>query len=259
MKTYKYIRWEEEKRIGTLTIDNPPANCVGKEVLPELGSALDEASLTSVRALIITGGGSKIFVSGANIKEFVDMDKTDGTQTVTYVQEVLSKIWRFPGAVFAAINGHALGGGLELALHCDFRVAVESARFGQPEITLGVLPGAGGTQLLPRLIGLAKARWLLFTGQTITAQEALSCGLVDRVVTAESLLEATKEMAHQVAERPPLAVQAVKKMLKLMQSPGLADAMTRETELFGELCATEDKKAGVAAFLENRKAEFHGR
>ena len=130
----------------------------------------------SVRALTITGGSKKIFVSGANVKELADMDRSSGTQTVSYVQEVFSKIWLFPKPVFCAINGHAMGGGLELALHCDFRVAVEGARFGQPEIKLGVLPGAGGTQLLPRLIGLSKARWLLLSGQTLNAEEAPHAG-----------------------------------------------------------------------------------
>jgi enoyl-CoA hydratase/carnithine racemase len=144
-------------------------------------------------------------------------------------------------------------------LHCDFRVAVEGVKFGQPEISLGVLPGAGGTQLLPRLIGLAKARWLLLSGQTLSAQEALACGLVDRVVKAESLLESTREMARQIAEKPPLAVQAIRKMLRLVQSPALAEGMEGETEMFGELCATEDKREGVVAFLENRKAEFQGK
>jgi enoyl-CoA hydratase len=260
MEKYKYIRWEEENGMGLLTIDNPPANSLSRAVLSELGGAIDDiSSNTSIRALMITGGKGKIFVSGANVKELADMDRSTGAQTTSYVQEVFFKIWLLPKPVFCAINGHALGGGLELALHCDFRVAVEGARFGQPEINLGVLPGAGGTQLLPRLIGLSKARWLLLSGQTLTAPEALSCGLVDRVVKTESLLEATREMARGVAEKPPLAVQAIKKMLRLVQSPGLEEAMQQETELFGELCATEDKREGVAAFLENRKAAFQGR
>ncbi|MGD0485873.1 MAG: enoyl-CoA hydratase-related protein [Syntrophorhabdales bacterium] len=259
MEKSTYIRWEEEGGIGTVTIDNPPANSLGKAVLTELASVLDDVSSTSIKALIITGGKGKIFVSGANIKELVDMDKDEGTRTVSYVQEVFSKVRLFPRPVFCAINGHALGGGLELALHCDFRVAVEGVKFGQPEISLGVLPGAGGTQLLPRLIGLAKARWLLLSGQTLSAQEALACGLVDRVVKAESLLESTREMARQIAEKPPLAVQAIRKMLRLVQSPALAEGMEGETEMFGELCATEDKREGVVAFLENRKAEFQGK
>jgi enoyl-CoA hydratase/carnithine racemase len=260
MEKYSYIRWEEENRIGAITIENPPSNALSYAVLSELGNALDEiSSNASLRALIITGGKGKIFLSGANVKELAEMDKTKGTQTVSYVQEVLSKIWLFSKPVFCAINGHALGGGLELALHCDFRVAVEGARLGQPEINLGVLPGAGGTQLLPRLIGLSKARWLLLSGQTLSAQEGLACGLVDRLATGESLLEVAKEMAIQIAEKPPLAVQAIKKMLRLSQSPGLKEGMKQETELFGELCATEDKREGVLAFLENRKAVFQGK
>ncbi len=170
MEKFKYIRWDEENRIGTITIDNPPANSLSYAVLSELGGVLDDiSSNTSIRGLVITGGEGKIFVSGANVKELVDMDRSRGTETVSYVQEVFSKIWLFAKPVFCAINGHALGGGLEFALHCDFRVAVEGARFGQPEINLGVLPGAGGTQLLPRLIGLPKARWLLLSGQTLSA------------------------------------------------------------------------------------------
>jgi enoyl-CoA hydratase len=260
MKKYNYIRWEEENRIGTITIDNPPANSLCRAVLSELGDVLDDLSpSTSVNALVITGGAGRVFVSGADIKSLADLDKDSGTQTVCYVQEVFSKIWLSPKPIFCAINGHALGGGLELALHCDFRVAVEGARFGQPEINIGVLPGAGGTQLLPRLIGLSKARRLLLGGEVLSAQEALQCGLVDRVVDAESLLDITKEMAHQIAEKPPLALQAIKKMLRMMQAPGLKEAMREEAEMFGELCTTEDKMEGVLAFLEKRKARFQGR
>ena len=260
MNEYKYIRCGEENRIGIITIDNPPANSLSYAVLSELGNVLDDVSSdTSMRALTITGSSGKIFVSGANVKELAGMDKSSGTQTVSYVQKVFSKIWLFPKPVFCAINGHALGGGLELALHCDFRIAVEGARFGQPEINLGVLPGAGGTQLLPRLIGLSKARWLLLSGQTFSSQEALACGLVDRVVKPESLLDVTSEMALQIAEKPPLAVKAIKKMLRLAQSRGLEEGMKKETEMFGELCATKDKSEGVAAFIEGRKANFQGK
>ena len=260
MEKYNYIRWEEENRIGVITIENPPSNALSYAVLSELGSVLDEISSdASLRALIITGGKGKIFVAGADVKELADMDRSKGTQTASFVQGVLSRIRLFSKPVFCAINGHALGGGLELALHCDFRVAVEGARLGQPEINLGVLPGGGGTQLLPRLIGLSKARWLLLSGQTLSGQEALACGLVDRLATAESLLEVAKEMARQIAEKPPLAVQAIRKLLRLVQSPGLKEAMKEETELFGELCATEDKREGVLAFLGKRKAEFQGK
>jgi enoyl-CoA hydratase/carnithine racemase len=260
MEKYNYIRWEAENRIGVITIENPPSNALSYAVLSELGSVLDEISSdASLGALIITGGKGKIFVAGADVKELADMDRSKGTQTASFVQEVLSRIRLFSKPVFCAINGHALGGGLELALHCDFRVAVEGARLGQPEINLGVLPGGGGTQLLPRLIGLSKARWLLLSGQTLSGQEALACGLVDRLATAESLLEVAKEMARQIAEKPPLAVQAIRKLLRLVQSPGLKEAMKEETELFGELCATEDKREGVLAFLGKRKAEFQGK
>ncbi|MFH0787460.1 MAG: enoyl-CoA hydratase-related protein [Pseudomonadota bacterium] len=254
------IRLVKEDFIGIITIDHPPANSLSSKVLSELGGALGEAlSDPSLRALIITGGGEKIFASGADINELGHLDKAGGSQIVSRVKEVFSKIWLGPKPVFCALNGHALGGGLELALHCDFRIATEKTRLGQPEINLGVLPGAGGTQLLPRLVGLSKARWLLFSGETLSAQEALECGLVDRVVKAEFLLESTKEMALQIAEKPPLAIKAVKKMLRFVQSPGLEEALENETELFGELCATEDKREGVLAFLEKRKANFQGK
>lgn len=255
-----YIRINEKDTIGTITIDNPPVNSLSSEVLSALESALDKVSSSpSIRAVIITGGGEKIFASGANIKELVDLDKASGIRVVSRVKEVFAKIWLSPKPVFCAINGHALGGGLELALHCDFRLCTEEARFGQPEINLGVLPGAGGTQLLPRLIGLSKARWLLLSGETISASEALAFGLVDRVVKAGSLLGETEEMAHKIVEKPPLAIQFIKNALTLVQNPGLEEAMKKETEMFGKLCGTEDKKEGVLAFLEKRKARFQGK
>lgn len=256
----RYVRFDEKNRIGTIIIDNPPVNSLSSEVLSSLESALDKVlSNTSIRAVIITGGGEKIFASGADIKELADLDKASGIGAVSRVKEVFAKIWLSPKPVFCAINGHALGGGLELALHCDFRLSTEEARFGQPEINLGVLPGAGGTQLLPRLVGLSKARWLLLSGETLSAREALEFGLVDRVVKAGSLLGETQEMAHQIVEKPPLAIQFIKNALALVQSPGLEEAMKKETEMFGKLCATEDKKEGVLAFLEKRKPHFRGR
>ena len=255
-----YIRINEKDTIGTIRIENPPVNSLSSEVLSALGRFLDKfLSDISIRAVIITGGGEKIFASGANIKELADLDKAGGLRVASRVKEVFAKVWLSPKPVFCAINGHALGGGLELALHCDFRVSTEEARFGQPEINLGVLPGAGGTQLLPRLIGLPKARWLLLSGETISAREALEFGLVDRVVKAGVLLGETEEMAHRIVEKPPLAIQSIKNALRLLQSPGLEEAMNEETEMFGKLCATEDKKEGVLAFLQKRKGRFEGR
>lgn len=247
-------------RFGLITIDNPPVNSLSSEVLSELKDVLDEISSDpAIKATIITGSGEKLFASGADINEFIQLDKAEGIRVVSQVKEVFSRIWLCPKPVFCALNGHALGGGLELALHCDFRTSIEKARFGLPEINLGVLPGAGGTQLLPRLIGLAKARWILLSGETISAKEALECGLVDRVVTDESLLKVTREMAYKIMEKPPLAITAIKKMLRLAQSLGLEEALKQETEAFGELCATEDKREGVRAFLEKRKAHFQGK
>jgi enoyl-CoA hydratase/carnithine racemase len=254
------VRLDKEGMIGMVTIDNLPTNSLSIEVISGLESAFDQVlSDESVRAMIVTGSGDKIFAAGANIKELADMDKEIGISVVSRIKEVFAKMWLSPKPVFCAMNGHALGGGLELALHCDFRIAVEAARLGQPEINLSVLPGAGGTQLLPRLTGLSKGRWLLLSGETISAKEAFECGLVDRVVKPESLLDATKEMATKIAEKSPLAVAAIKKLLRYVQSPGLEEAMKEETALFGALCATEDKKEGVQAFLEKRKPNFRGR
>ena len=259
-KMKKFIRFDREDFIGVITIDNPPENSLASDVLSEFEDTLDEVLPDKLlRTLIITGSGEKIFVSGAEINELAYLDKAGGIHVASRVKDIFSKLWFSPKPVFCAINGHALGGGLELTLHCDFRIAIDKARFGQPEINLGVLPGAGGTQLLPRLIGLSKARWLLFSGETISADEALSCGLIDRVVKSKSLIKITKEMARQIAEKPPLAIKAVKKMLRLVQSPGLDEAMESETEMFGELCATEDKREGILAFLEKRKANFQGK
>ena len=254
------IGLREEKGIGIITIDNPPANSLSADVVSGLKSVLDKVlNSPTIRVVIITGSGEAIFVSGANIKELVNLDSAGGMKLVSGVKEVFAMMRLSPKPVFCALNGHVLGGGLELALHCDFRVATEKARFGQPEINLGVLPGAGGTQLLPRLIGLSKARWLLLSGETISARDALACGLVDKVVNSDVLMKETEKMAQKIAEKAPLAIEAIKETLELVENPGLEEAMQRETELFGRLCATEDKEEGVSAFLEKRKALFKGK
>ena len=163
-----------------------------------------------------------------------------------------------PSPTIAAINAHALGGGLELALHCDFRVAAENALLGLPEINLGVMPGAGGTQLLPQVIGLAKARWMILSGKVINAAAALQMGLLDRVVKGDDLLAEVSKMAASLAEKPPLSCKAIKEALLAGESLPFVDAIREESRLFGMLCVTQDKKEGVSAFLEKRKPKFEG-
>lgn len=251
---------EKSEGIGILTISLLPANPLSRKVTEDLNVALDELlGDKDIKCIVITGEGNKIFASGADIRELEALDETSAIELLSRVKEVLGKILACPKPVIAAINGHALGGGLELALHCDFRVAVESAKFGFPEIKLAVMPGAGATQLLPRLVGAAQAKWLLLTGETVTAKHALEIDLVDRVVKSDLLMDSTAEIGKTLSTKPPLAYHSIKKALEAGREMPFAQALQEETMLFGKLCATQDKAEGVRAFLEKRAPKFIGR
>jgi len=255
------VRTENRDGVLIVTIDRPKVlNALNAQTIGEIASAFDAArDDDSVRAVIITGGGEKAFVAGADIGELAQMNPISGKATASRGQEVLSAIERFPKPVIAAINGFALGGGCELALACHIRIASEKAQIGLPEVTLGIIPGYGGTQRLARLVGTGKALEIICTADRIPAAEAERIGLVNKVVPPEQLMAAAEEMARKIAQRGPVAVRFAIEAVISGRDMSFDDAQFLEATLFGLLCATEDMKEGMNAFLEKRGATFKGR
>ena len=258
---YKTLIFEKKENIGILTINRPEKmNAISKELTAELRQFLEELEGDEeVRVLIVTGAGNKAFVAGADVNELVDRDAQMGRKVTKERQEIFSMIEDLHVPVIAAINGYALGGGLELALACSIRLASEKARFGAPEVKLGIIPGDGGTQRLPRLVGLGRAMEMILTGDFIDAQEAFRIGLVNRVYPHDQLMEKAIELARKIASRPPLAVRFAKEAVNRSQEGNPRIGLALESYLHALSCTTEDKKEGVAAFLEKRKAEFKGK
>ncbi|MFV0436791.1 MAG: enoyl-CoA hydratase-related protein [Desulfopila sp.] len=258
MSDLQNVRLQQEGAIAEIIIDRPKAlNALNQATLQELLQccALLENN-REIRAVILTGAGEKAFVAGADISFMKEFDPLTAGEFAGLGHAVMTAIENLPQPVIAAINGFALGGGCELALACDIRVAGERAKFGQPEVNLGVIPGFGGTQRLPRLIGKGMACELLYTGAMIDAAEALRIGLVNRVVPTEQLLAACREMAAMIASRGPMAVRACKKMVVNGLEMDLARANSYEAIQFGQCFASDDQKEGMQAFLEKRPATF---
>lgn len=260
MSNYETITIEKRDRVAVLTINRPDKlNALNSKVHLEGVSALDELRADdSVRVLIITGAGEKSFVAGADISEFAG--QTPVTQrNLFYEKTLFNSIDNFPKPVIAMINGFCLGGGNELALACDIRVASENARFAQPEINLGIMCGGGGTQRLTRLIGEGRAMEIILTGDMIDAQTALRFGLVNHVHPLEELAAKTMELANKIAEKAPIALQLSKEAVKFASRSNLDEGLRREVDLFAICFSTEDKQEGVSAFLEKRKPDFKGK
>ena len=247
--------------VATLTINSPRTlNALNSEVLRELECALYELNLdASVKAVVLTGAGEKAFVAGADIKEMSNMTSYEGHQFGLIGQRVMLLIKKMTKPVIAAVNGYALGGGLELALACDFIYASEKAKIGFPEVTLGIMPGFGGTQNLARLIGKNKANELIFTGKMIDAAKALAWGIVNEVFPPEELLPKALETAAAMTRVGTLGVAYAKDAITSGLDMTREDGFRYEASLFGVLFATEDQKEGMGAFVEKRKAEFKGR
>lgn len=258
---YKTLSYEKQDNIGILTINRPDKmNAISNELTDELQVFLDEVEDdTDLRALVITGAGDKAFVAGADIKELVERDALIGRRVSRLRQEIFARIENLPIPVIAAVNGYALGGGLELALACSIRICSDKATFGAPEVKLGIIPGDGGTQRLPRLVGLGRAMELILTGDFIDAQEAFRIGLANKIVPHDELMEKTLELARKIASRPPLAIQYAKQAVNRSQEGDTNSGYALESYLHALTCTTEDKKEGVAAFLEKRKGQFKGK
>jgi enoyl-CoA hydratase/carnithine racemase len=255
------VRLEVADGIGTIRLDRPPVNALNDELTGELADAARLASDSGEIRAVIVYGGEKAFAAGADIKEMAEASYAEMASRAGRLQASMALIAAIGKPVVAAITGYALGGGLELALAADFRVAGERARLGQPEIQLGVIPGAGGTQRLPRLIGPAKAKEIIFTGRMVTAAEAHAIGLVDLVVPDDSVYQAAQDMVKRYAAGPALALRAAKQAIDHGLEVDLATGLEIERVQFAALFGTEDQRAGMRGFLENGpgQATFTGR
>ena len=254
------IRIERDDRVATIVIDRPEKrNALNATVRRELIAALDSIrGDDTVRVVIFTGAGDKAFIAGADIGEFAERTPIDQRNAMTG-RRVFDEIAAYPKPTIAMINGFALGGGCELALACDLRIAASSARLGQPEIRLGILPGGGGTQRLPRLVGTGRAMRLILTGELIDATEAERIGLVEWVVDDEQLSEFTRGIAMTIAGFSPVALELAKTAVRTAMEAPLAAGLAHERELFVAAFASEDRVEGVRAFLEKRAPSFAGR
>lgn len=261
MGQYKNLKIEKEENIGWIIINRPDKlNALNQETVDELHHAfLSFQEESGVKAVLLTGSGEKAFVAGADIKELSELDLSSGKKYVLEGQRLMNLIENFNKPVIAVVNGYALGGGTEIALACHMRIASENAKMGQPEVNLGLIPGFGGTQRLPRLVGKGMAMEMILSGKTVDAQEAYRIGLVNKVVTQEELIPTCKKLAQTIAANGPKAVEyCIQSINKGLEKP-LGDGLLLEAELFGEVCATEDSKEGTKAFLEKRKPEFQGK
>jgi len=258
---YENIIYDVKDAIATITFNRPKAlNALNQALLAELSRALDEiAGDENIRVLILTGAGDKSFVAGADITELATFNPLQAKHFAATGHAIINKLQQLPIAVIAAVNGFALGGGTEIAIACDFIYAADSARFGQPEINLGIIPGFGGTQRLPRLIGTSMAKELIFTGKMISADQALQIGLVNRVAAAEKLMEEVLKTAAQIASKGRVSLREAKQAINAGVNVDLATGCGIEIDAFAICMASPDSKEGTGAFLQKRSPQFKGR
>lgn len=258
---YNNIIVETEENIAVLTINRPnQLNALNSETIAELGSAFKILeSDSNVKAIIITGSGTKAFVAGADIKEFYQFDEAQGRELAAKGhQSLFDLVSNLSTPVIGAVNGFALGGGLELAMSCHFRLASDNAKLGLPEVTLGVIPGYGGTQRLAQLVGKGRAMEMIMTAKMVTAEEALNYGLVNQVTSQEELMAACKKIALKIVKNSPVAIASAIRAVNAGYTDGV-NGFETEIEEFGKCFGTEDFKEGTTAFIEKRKAEFSGK
>jgi len=258
--SYENLLVEKKDSIAVITVNRPKVlNALNARTIREIHECADEmAADETVRAAVLTGGGDKSFVAGADISELRNADRNGGLEISRLGQAAFNAVESLPKPVVAAVNGYALGGGCELAMACDFRIASVRAKFGQPEVTLGLIPGYGGTQRLSRLVGKGMAKKLILTGEIIDAEEAFRIGLVERVVPHEELMKEAEGLALKMAGLAPVALRLAKRAVDSGFDVGLEQALGLEKELFGDVCATDDKNEGTGAFIEKRKPGFKG-
>jgi len=259
-QSYETVLLDRRDRVAVIMINRPEKrNALNIQTRAEGAAILDELRADdSVRVVIITGAGDKAFIAGADIAEFADRTAISQRE-IMLERGLFNAVDTFPKPIIAMVNGYCLGGGCEVALACDIRVASETASFGQPEINLGIIPGGGGTQRLPRLVGEGKAMEMILTGEIIDAQTAFNLGLVNHVVPADQLEIKTMEIANRIAEKSPIALRLAKEAIKLAARSNLDEGLRREVDLFALCFSSADKDEGVKAFLEKRKPEFKGK
>ena len=255
--SYQFLQLEIADKIAIVSLNNPPGNSLKMPLLQELDKMLDELHAhTEVKVIIITGAG-KMFASGADIDEISKLTSKDLAKDMSaFGQKVFLKLESGPKPVIAAINGFCLGGGLELAMSCHIRIASDRALMGLPEIALGIIPGFGGTQRLPRIVGMSKATEMILSADQVRAEEALAIGLVNKVVSKDTLLEDAKKVAAKMVSKSGMAMSRALKSIALGSQTDIGKAMDIESTCFSELYGTHDMKEGVSAFLEKRKADF---
>lgn len=258
---FKNIILEREEDIAVITINRPKVlNALNRETVDELQAAFEEIEQdTAIRAFIITGSGEKAFVAGADINEFTGLTPEEGRLLMQHGQSVYSYLENMGTPSIAAVNGYALGGGCEIAMACDLRIASANAKFGQPETKLGIIPGWGGTQRLTRLVGKTHAKELIYTSRFIGAEEAAVIGLVNKVVPQEELLKTAKDLAHQIAAMPPIAIRMAKLAIDKGSQVDMDTGLNIEAQACALCFATEDKIEGCKAFFEKRPAKFQGK
>ena len=247
--------------VATIRLDRPKLNPLNRQVATEIGEAVDEVALNEKVRAVVVWGGERVFAAGADIKEMGERDAVSMFRYIGYFQDVFTRLENLPVVTIAAINGYALGGGCELALSCDFRICAEDSQLGQPEILLGVIPGAGGTQRLPRLVGVGRAKDIIYSGRFVAAEEALAIGLVNKVVAPDRVYATALEWAERYATGPTVALMAAKQAIQNGIEVDMNNALLLERQAFAALFATADQQIGMKSFVENGpgKAKFVGR
>ena len=255
----EFVTVQVDGGVATITLQRPPMNALNQQMQTEIQAAAVELGARTDVGAVIVYGGPRVFAAGADIKEMAGMSYQDMLRASVGLQNAFTSVARIPQPTIAAVTGYALGGGCELALCCDVRIAADDAKLGQPEILLGIIPGAGGTQRLPRLVGVSRAKDLVMTGRHVAADEALAMGLVNRVVPADEVYPAAQELAARLARGPALALRAAKEAIDRGTEVDLETGLDIERVRFAGLFATDDQSIGMAAFVEKRPAEFTGR
>ncbi|MBX9973267.1 enoyl-CoA hydratase [Cytobacillus firmus] len=256
----EYLKWSHQDLVATITIERPPANALSSGLLKELSAVLDEVEDNGKIRVILIHGEGRFFSAGADIKEFTTIESgEDFSNLATYGQDLFERMEKFPKPIMAAIHGAALGGGLELAMGCHFRLVAENAKLGLPELQLGLIPGFAGTQRLPRYVGAARAAEMLFTSDPITGLEAVQYGLANHAYPEEQLLDNAYNMAKKIAKKSPGSIKAAIELLNYGKTGQFYEGVKKEAELFGEVFVSEDGKEGISAFIEKREPNFTGK